>query len=449
MADVSDALSGAQATINAQKAASLAAIAQGGQAAANAYQAAQSGNQAAKAAALKAQLGNLGNSPGQFDAGQQAILAAPYDNAGAALQTMGQARQDFMANLGASTGSYMDESSAAIPAMRNAAHLALLNANTKLSVAAQAQNQALQLAQLRLQTAEQTAASNNPATNQDAALKALGPTAADQGANLFGMGQNQSTLDAAQASNYIGANPTVAYDPTGATQRAITGSLPTIDPTAAQTPVKGILTSGNGQETATSTPVGVAGQGELTALQQAQTSQYLDQLIAQLGASGAPGYVPGEAPMASPYGSGGAVNIPPALATQVFNASSQGTADKAAVTAAGTAATAADKVAANPTTQDVRNSPAWNQAVGDYFHYKDDVASKQYHDTAGNVIAAPPGAPKTPTWDFFIRGLETKYQGQLVNLLLTQYGSLAGGPKGANAAPITPAAAAATQAAGG
>ena len=144
--------------------------------------------------------------------------------------------------------------------------------------------------------------SGDDGDNLSATLKSLGPTAADQGASLFRRGQEQSAIDLAQQQ--------AAYQSTtfgvDAAARGVLGAILSALPVVA---------------TPSSTDA-------------AWMVQDMDRRMAQLGASGVIGYVPGEATLGTtPAGIpiyGGVANVSPALASQLYDQSTQGSADQVA-----------------------------------------------------------------------------------------------------------------------
>jgi hypothetical protein len=138
--------------------------------------------------------------------------------------------------------------------------------------------------------------------NPSGTLESLGPTAADQGASLFRRGQEQSAIDLAQQ------------------QAAFQSTTYGVD--AAATGVFGaILTALPVVATPSSTDP-------------AWMVQDMNRRMAQLGASGVIGYVAGEATSGSATAGtpiyGGVANVSPALASQLYDQSTQGSADQVA-----------------------------------------------------------------------------------------------------------------------
>jgi hypothetical protein len=151
--------------------------------------------------------------------------------------------------------------------------------------------------------------SGDDGNNLSATLKNLGPTPADQGASLFRRGQEQNAIDEAQQqaayqSTTFGAGPAAAE-----VQGAIQSAHPVVATPSSTDP--------------------------------AWMTQDMDRRMAQLGASGVTGYVAGEATSGSTAAGtpiyGGVANVSPALASQLYDQSTQGWADQISAAAAAAA----------------------------------------------------------------------------------------------------------------
>lgn len=102
------------------KASLLAAIAQGGTAAGEAYKQAQAALEAQRKEAVRMSVRNAlaESAPAEFRAQLESRISAPYQTRTADLTSQGATSADFFSKLGATSGAYMDQVEALHPALK-------------------------------------------------------------------------------------------------------------------------------------------------------------------------------------------------------------------------------------------------------------------------------------------------------------------------------------------